>query len=68
MKNTQQLDAGGVAGEIYYTIKEVCELLTWSKATLWRQCKFNGLKKVKVGGIVRIRKSSLDQWLSDHES
>ena len=68
MKNTQQSDAGGVGGEVYYSIQEVCEILHISETTLWRKSKFHGLKKVKVGGLVRYRKSVLDQWMGGYES
>lgn len=57
-----------VSGEVYYTIEEVCELLKFSKPTLWRKTKFCGLKRIKDGGLVRYRKSVIDQWLADRES
>jgi excisionase family DNA binding protein len=67
MKNIQQFDSGGF-GEILYTAAEVRAILRISEPTLWRKCKFEGLKKVKMGGLVRFRKSVLEKWISDHES
>lgn len=68
MKDAAQFDSGGGPGEVYYTIAEVCALLKISKPTFWRYCKYDGLRKVKMGGAVRIRKSVLDKWISEHEA
>lgn len=67
MKNEQFIESGK-CGEVYYTIAEVCKILTISKPTLWRKTKHKGLKKIKIGGVVRYRKSDLDRWLDAHQS
>jgi excisionase family DNA binding protein len=64
MSNNLQLDSGGGA-EVFYTLAAVCKMLTVSRTTLWRMCK-NGLRTVRIGGLVRIRKSDLDLYLADH--
>jgi len=40
-------------------------MLRISRTSLWRMCK-NGLRTVRIGGLVRIRKSDLDRYLDDH--
>lgn len=64
---TLTCEAGSSGGaEIYYTLAGVREILDVSAPTLWRMRK-RGLRTVQIGGIVRIRKSDLDQFLSEHE-
>ena len=65
--NKTQFVSGGF-GEVYYTIADVCALLKISETTLWRHCKYDGLRKIKMGGAVRFRKSVLEKWISDHEA
>jgi excisionase family DNA binding protein len=67
MKDTRQFEPNG-GGEIYYTTADLCALLKISEPTLWRKCKFHGLKKVKAGGLVRYCKSVVDKWITDHET
>jgi excisionase family DNA binding protein len=64
MSNNLQLDSGS-GGEVFYTLTAVCQMLSISRTTLWRMCK-NGLRRVRIGGLVRIRKSDLDRYLRDH--
>jgi predicted DNA-binding transcriptional regulator AlpA len=44
---------------------EDCQMLSISRTTLWRMCK-NDLRTMRIGGLVRIRKSDLDRCLRDH--
>jgi len=67
MKNIES-SGTQIGGEVFYTISQVCELLGIDEVTLWRKTKFEGLKRIKAGGLVRYRKSTLDKWLADHES
>jgi excisionase family DNA binding protein len=62
MTNNPQFDSGS-GGEVFYTLTAVCQMLSISR--LWRMCK-NGLRAVRIGGVVRIRKSALDRYLGDH--
>jgi len=64
MSNNLQLDSGN-GGEVFYKLTAVCQMLSISRTTLWRMCK-NGLRTVRIGGLVRIRKSDLDRYLRDH--
>ena len=64
MSNNSQLDSGS-GGEVFYKLTAVCQMLSISRTTLWRMCK-NGLRTVRIGGLVRIRKSDLDRYLRDH--
>jgi excisionase family DNA binding protein len=50
--------------EVYYTIQEACEILGVGKKTLWRWNKRGYLVSVKIGGLVRYRKSDLDRILN----
>jgi excisionase family DNA binding protein len=64
MTNNPQFDSGS-GGEVFYTLTAVCQMLSISRTTLWRMCK-NSLRTVRIGGLVRIRKSDLDRYLGDH--
>jgi excisionase family DNA binding protein len=64
MTNNLQFDSGS-GGEVFHTLTAICEMLRISRTSLWRMCK-NGLRTVRIGGLVRIRKSDLDRYLDDH--
>jgi excisionase family DNA binding protein len=64
MTKNLQFDSGS-GGEVFYTLAAICEMLRISRTSLWRMCK-NGLRTVRIGGLVRIRKSDLDRYLDDH--
>jgi excisionase family DNA binding protein len=52
----------------FFTLKEVREMLSVSRATLWRWTVENGLKVVRVGNVTRIRESDLQGFLKRHET
>ena len=64
MTNNPQFDSGS-GEEVFYTLTAVCQMLSISRTTLWRMSK-NSLRTVRIGGLVRIRKSDLDRYLCDH--
>ena len=50
--------------EVYYTIEKVCTILEVDRTTLFRWKKRDYLKSIKVGGLVRYRKSDIDNILN----
>ena len=50
------------------TLKEVREHCRIGRTTLWRWINERGLTTVDVGGIVRVRRSQLEEFLKRHES
>jgi excisionase family DNA binding protein len=50
--------------EKLYTIKEVCEMMKISRATLYRIIQKHNLLPVKIGGNVRFKESELNRFLS----
>ncbi len=50
--------------EIYYTCEQVSNILNVDKTTLWRWSKRDYLTAIKVGGLVRYRKSDIDRILN----
>ena len=52
----------------FLTLKNVREMLSVSRATLWRWTAEKGLKVVCVGNVTRIRESDLQAFLKRHES
>lgn len=49
--------------EVYYTAEQVVGILNVDKSTLWRWNKRDFLKPIKVGGMIRYRKSDIDKIL-----
>lgn len=49
--------------EVYYSIDQVMTMLNVSKRTLQRWDKNNFLNSIRVGGLVRYRKSDVDKIL-----
>lgn len=50
--------------EVYYTAEQATHILSVDKTTLWRWSKRNYLKPIKVGGLLRYRKSDIDKILN----
>ncbi|MFI3302965.1 MAG: helix-turn-helix domain-containing protein [Rikenellaceae bacterium] len=50
--------------DILYTPKQVCEILSIDKSTLWRWGKIDYLCGIKVGDSVRYRKSQIDDIIN----
>ena len=52
----------------FLKLKDVQELLSVSRSTLWRWQAQHGLKVVRVGDVVRVRESDLQAFLKRHET
>ncbi len=50
------------------TMKEVCARLQISAVTGWRLYAERGLRVVRIGKSIRVRKSDLDAWLDKNAS
>lgn len=49
--------------DVLYTIKQVCQILSVDKSTLWRWQQSGYLVPTKVGDLPRYRKSQIDELL-----
>ncbi len=49
---------------LFYTVKEVCEILKVKPLTVYRWLKNNKLQAVKIGKSFRIEKSEFDKFVS----
>lgn len=52
----------------YFRLTEVQQMFGVSRSTVWRWHAERGLKVVRVGGLVRIRESDLQAFLTKHET
>jgi excisionase family DNA binding protein len=52
----------------FLKLKEVQDLLGVSRTTVWRWVAEHGLKVVRVGGVVRICESDLQEFLKRHKT
>ena len=61
-KTRQELEEhyANTTTEKYLTIDQVCEMLGFDKATLWRWHKSGYLTRLKIGGGVRYRLSDVN--------
>lgn len=50
--------------EVYYTREQTSNLLNVNPSTLWHWDKRDYLKPVRVGGLVRYRKTDIDRILN----
>jgi excisionase family DNA binding protein len=51
----------------YLAIPQVAQLTNMSEAYWWKQIRLKRIPYTKFGTAVRVRKSSLDAWLSARE-
>jgi len=50
------------------TLKEVRELCRVCRTTLWKWENERGLRTVNIGGVKRVRRGQLDEFLKRHET
>jgi excisionase family DNA binding protein len=50
------------------TIQDVCILLSFSRAKVYRLLQQGQLPVVRVGGSIRFRYKSILQWMEEHET
>ena len=50
--------------EVYYTADQTADKFSVDRTTLWRWAKRGYLVPVKVGGLIRYRKSDVDKILN----
>ena len=60
-------DKTGYASPEYLAIPQVAELTGMSEAFWWKQIRLKRIPYTKLGASVRIRKSSLENYLSIRE-
>ncbi len=53
--------------DILYTQKQVCEILSVDKSTVWRWGKIGYLVPIKVGDLLRYKKSQIDELINNKE-
>ena len=63
-RNEIERDLAENRSEVYYTANQTTRILSVDKTTLWRWNKRNYLKPIKVGGLLRYRKSDIDKILN----
>jgi excisionase family DNA binding protein len=61
-------DKTGYASPEYLAIPQVAELTGMSEAFWWKQIRLKLIPYIKLGASVRIRKSSLESYLSMREA
>lgn len=49
-------------------VSEVCQLLGYSRATVYRFIALGKLPVVRVSGTIRFRYQSVLRWMADHET
>ncbi|MDR0659665.1 MAG: helix-turn-helix domain-containing protein [Prevotellaceae bacterium] len=57
-------DIAQAKSEVFYTSEQVVGILNVDKTTLWRWSKRSYLIPIKVGGLLRYRKSDIDRILN----
>ncbi len=51
----------------WLTLAEVAQMLKVSRTTIWR-CRREGLKVMRLGGLVRVRRSEFNAYLERHQN
>ena len=54
------------ATDEWLTLTEVAQMLKVSSTTIWR-CRRGGLKVMRLGGLVRVRRSEFNAYLAQHQ-
>jgi len=54
--------------ERFLKLKEVQQMFSVSRSTVWRWQAEHGLKVVRIGDVVRVKESDLRAFLSRHET
>lgn len=57
----------GNAAKRVYTVEEISEILGISRSAAYELVKKDEFKSVRIGGTIRISKSSFDAWLDSRE-
>jgi len=52
----------------YLTLADLCGRLQCSRTSAWRMIAEHRLPAVKIGRLVRVRESALEEWLQKHEA
>jgi excisionase family DNA binding protein len=55
------------APDEWLTLSEVAQTLKVGRTTIWR-CRREGLKAMRRGGLVRVRRSDLNAYLERHQN
>jgi len=55
------------AQDEWLTLAEVAQTLKVSRTTIWR-CRREGLKVMRLGGLVRVRRSEFNAYLERHQN
>ena len=55
------------ATDEWLTLAEVAQMLKVSRTTIWR-CRREGLKVMRLGGLVRVRHSEFNAYLERHQN
>lgn len=50
--------------DVYYTIKEVCSIFSIDRTTMYRWSKQKYLTPIKMGGLLRYRKSDIQNIIN----
>lgn len=63
----EALDAPERDAVVYLTVQDVMKRLNISRAFCDRLIREEGLPVVRIGASIRVRSSSLDQWMNNRE-
>jgi len=63
----EALDAPERDAVVYLTVQDVMKRLNISRAFCDRLIREEGLPIVRIGASIRVRSSSLDQWMNNRE-
>jgi excisionase family DNA binding protein len=52
--------------DTFLTVKEVCEWLNLKRSFVYRLANDGELPSMRIGRLVRFRKSDIDAWIKNH--